>query len=103
MGYFKEVQEQVTEWHRDTFPNATEEAMKRKLEEETVELLEALFSKKENRDAIVEELADVVIVASSLFNRWGVNLEMAVLKKLEVNKARAWGPEIANGDRPRVK
>ena len=95
------MQKQIVSWHNETFPNATEKAIENKLVEEAKELIEAICFCES--PAIVEEVADVIIVASALLGRWEVDLETEVLRKLEINKSREWGIETQNGDRPRRK
>ncbi len=93
------IQDEVIEWHSKTFPNATHGAIIDKLIEEATELSEVDGEAQETCD----EIADVVIVACSLLGRWGLKLDDIVRAKLEINSKRAWGDEIENGDRPRVK
>jgi len=95
------LQDKIIEWHRATFPNATTKAIEDKLIEELEELrLAVQFA---NNSAIVEEIADVVIVACSWLARHDLDFEKVVLDKLDINKGREWGRETANGDRPREK
>lgn len=95
------IQEKVVSWHRETFPNATNEAIEEKLIEEAEELIEALRYKKQH--CIIEEIADVVIVSCALLGRFSADLSTVTLEKLTVNKNRNWGKETENGDRPRRK
>ena len=51
-----------------------------------------------------KEFADMCIVYMAGLARSNLPpLSKYIADKLEINKARTWGPEIANGDRPRVK
>ena len=58
MGYFKDVQDQVATWHRNTFPNATEEAILDKLEEETEKLARKIASKSPVQTAFIKALVN---------------------------------------------
>jgi hypothetical protein len=54
----------------------------------------------------LNEVADVIITHIALINKASngeYNLSDIVRHKLNINKKRVWGPEIENGDRPRVK
>ena len=80
------VQDDVVEWHRETFPRATKEAIENKLNEELGELVYALRYCKDEH--IKEEMADVAIVMCSLCDKLGVKLHNIVGAKLEVNRGR---------------
>jgi NTP pyrophosphatase (non-canonical NTP hydrolase) len=97
-----EIEKEVLDWHRSTFPNATNTAVLEKLKEETLELLAELV-KPSTRENTEKEIADVAIVSISLLNRWGTSLSDQIKLKLEINKLRSWGDEDKNGDRPRIK
>ena len=102
---------EILSWHKETFPNATEEAVSAKLLEETHELWCELVNHEITRSTkseaeMLDEIADVFIVATSYINmRSGgeVSILDIIEKKMERNKQRVWGPEDANGDRRRVK
>lgn len=97
----KQIQRKILNWHLETFPNATEQAILDKLREEATELIEAI--QPVNHKNIAEEIADVFIVSTALFGRCGVSFEDVVRYKLEINKERDWGKETENGDRPRER
>ena len=102
----KNIQQEVVEWHKSCFPNATDDAILNKFLEEICELqIEVIRHEVSSgqRKQISEELADVIIVGCSLLSRWDKDLEAEVLRKLEINKDRKWGPENEIGDRPRDK
>jgi NTP pyrophosphatase (non-canonical NTP hydrolase) len=46
-----------------------------------------------NRDELGSELADVTLYLLQLASVSGIDLEEAVLKKIEVNKTREWDQE----------
>jgi len=101
----EDIEQDVLAWHRETFPNATEQANFDKIGEELDELYDAYTSTAPN-SSWIEELADVCIVAIAIFGRdikHGVSLAEVIKMKLDINKGRVWGPESANGNRSRVK
>jgi len=98
----KTLQDKIVKWHYVTFPNASIRAIEEKLIEELEELDHAI-TVTGNKKEIIEEIADVVIVACSWLARYGLDFEQTVLHKLEINKGREWGKETENGDRPREK
>lgn len=95
-----EIQKDIVNWHKKTFPNATDEALNDKLAEESLELLEALVL---GQGDVVEEIADVFIVSCTFLDRHGLSFADFVAKKMEINKKREWGEEVKNGDRPRKR
>ena len=97
------IQEQIVEWHRATFPNASTDAVQDKLSEEAQELVDVLKDLPLDTRDISLEIADVIIVSCALIDRWGLGIDQIVLDKLAVNRERAWGKETANGDRPRQR
>ena len=50
------------------------------------------------KDELASELADVTLYLLQLASVSGIDLEQAVLKKLEMNTAREWDVEGSNGD-----
>jgi len=95
-----DIQKEIVKWHKETFPNATEQAIFDKLIEEATELSEI---DEEYAEVTMDEIAYVIIVACSLLGRWGKDIDDVVNHKLFINKHRKWGKETANGDRPRDK
>ena len=100
-----DIENQIVEWHRATFPRATLGAIFEKFEEEYREFydesceLEEIF-----RDHAIEEFADMCIVYMAGLAKLGrPSLFSYISAKLEINKARKWGKETANGDRIRDK
>jgi NTP pyrophosphatase (non-canonical NTP hydrolase) len=101
-----EVESDIIEWHKETFPNASYEAKIKKLMEELRELSEAIYCG--DTQQTLEEAADVFIVAVSLamdrkIFEYNVSMCRIIADKMEVNRKRKWGSEDENGDRPRVK
>jgi len=97
----KTIQEQVVDWHRDTFPIATLAAIEMKLIEECRELIAAIHAG--NNSDIHDEMADVRVVSVVWLERMGMDEDENTLDKLEINKKRTWGKEDHVGDRPRIK
>lgn len=56
------------------------------IEKECKELLEA----DEDVEHFTEELADVIIVSMSVAGKLGIDIDAAVRRKMEINKARPW-------------
>ena len=50
-----------------------------------------------DRDALANELADVALYLLQLASLSGIDLEQAILKKLEVNYQRTWDSNSHNG------
>ncbi len=101
--YMSTMQDDILIWHKSTFPNATKDAIFDKLCEEHMELADELAKDVVNVGELLDEVADVYIVATSLANKFGVSLDGFIRSKMVINKKRTWGDEIANGDRPRNK
>lgn len=53
---------------------------------ECVELREA----RDDADAFTEELADVIIMSMSVAGKLGIDIDAAIRRKMEINKARSW-------------
>lgn len=94
----EDIEKEVIEWHRLTFPNATEKAILNKFDEEALELVNALMG----HGNMVLELADICIVGIVLMNRLDTSLAECIAKKMIINKLRTWGPEEPDGNRKKV-
>lgn len=53
------------------------------------EIMELEYS-SDNKEAYTEELADVIIASLSVAGKLGIDIDAAVLRKMEINKARPW-------------
>lgn len=95
------IEEDVISWHKQTFPNATIEAKRKKLLEEAQDLVDAAFYG--DITGALEEASDVFIVASAIAAERDTSMTRSITEKMEVNRARKWGIEDENGDRPRNK
>ena len=82
MDDFTELQRQVGEWHADTFPEATQKQIRRKLLEEAAETMCALPT------GLAEELADVVLVCLTIAHRNEIDLLSAIEEKFEIVAGR---------------
>lgn len=102
-----DIERDVLKWHKNTFPNATIEAVQEKLEEEVGEFFEVVEKRDDAKPVEYwDELADVIIVNMVFVNKTSngeICLADIIRRKLEINKKRQWGKETENGDRPRVK
>lgn len=77
---------EVMDWADVAFPNRTDESMYLKMYSEIGEMIDA-FAPEE----VTDEVADVLIMLLDFGKRKGINLEQAVLRKLEINRLREWG------------
>ncbi len=88
----------ILDWHKNTFPEATQNEQEQKLCEEFTEYAMAIGDYVESKDIskdiknlhkIKEELADVIISAVNLLNYPEI---MRIVKaKMEINRSRVWG------------
>lgn len=106
---FVELAGEIAEWHKQTFPDASEDGQVLKLSEEFTELFEA--EKEDDEAAHWKETADIVIVSGVLFVRYKNELGRfifdrimdilymstsmpivlnAVQTKMEINRRRKW-------------
>jgi len=86
-----DLQKQITDWHKETFPAATDAEIIAKIKEELEELWEELAAYRPgNLDRVIDESADVVIVLSAFLGRIGVDLDSAVRDKMNINRRRVW-------------
>ena len=93
----KKLEKHIVKWHKRIFPNATNDAVLKKLHEE---LLEAISAKDQGE--LVMEIADITIVSIVLLERLGFSLENVVYSKMAINQARQWGPEDETGNRVKI-
>lgn len=56
------------------------------------EIMELEYS-SDNKEAYTEELADVIIASLSVAGKLGIDIDAAVRRKMEINKARPWKHE----------
>lgn len=75
--------DQIVEWHKTTLPNVTIKQIKRKLLEESAEVMCAVG------DDLPEEIADVAIVLIGLAGRLEIDMGAAIDKKMAINIERA--------------
>lgn len=78
------LQTQVAEWQRKTFPNADAQSCAKHLLAEAHEVLDAVNG-GESTEAIAGELADVILLAVAVADRCGIALEHAVVWKFIVH------------------
>ena len=53
------------------------------------EIIELEYS-SDNKEAYTDELADVIIASLSVAGKLGIDIDAAVRRKMEINKARPW-------------
>ena len=53
------------------------------------EIMELEYS-SDNKEAYTEELADVIIASLSVAGKLGIDIDAAVRRKMEINRARSW-------------
>lgn len=77
-------------WDRVTFPTDCA----RLILDEVVELYSAAFYVKqenyEDYQEFVDELSDVIIMCLSVAGKLGIDIDAAVRRKMEINRARPW-------------
>lgn len=93
-----DIEKEVLEWHKETFPNATTAAVMRKCIEESHEKVEAMLLDEPVKN-IAMEIADETITNIVWLNRHGFSLEGVVRDKLAILYSREWGEELEDGNR----
>lgn len=76
---------EVKDWADAAFPNRTDQSMYLKMYSEMGEMIEAATFEE-----VTNEVADVLIMVLDFGKRKGIDIEQAVLRKLEVNRLRGW-------------
>lgn len=95
----------VTEWQKETFPNATTLSKLHHLQQEVKELMEAVSNEDHTIDheAIRKtkmEFADCFTLLFGAACAYGMSYDdicKAIFDKMEINKKRKWGKPDANG------
>jgi hypothetical protein len=103
---FNDVEKQVIEWHKTTFPRASTDAIFNKFSEEMMEFEDEILVSMPNifEGKTAEEFVDMIIVFMAARAKHNLPpLSELIAQKLEVNKNRAWGNETPSGDRTRAK
>ena len=85
------IEREIIAWHRATFPDVSVMDIQEKLYEEIMEL-----QSPTSFDNLIEEIADVCIVAIALLDREGKTLSGAIKDKMAINRTRKW---TKNGER----
>lgn len=124
-------QEEVGEWAKETFPDATNKEVRDHLAREMIELLGIttienaiahtlahktfttpsgytgvpyrVYHGEFRRDQSAEEAADIYLLLLSFCDRNGRDLQEEARKKFEINKGRKWGPPDAEGVREHIR
>jgi NTP pyrophosphatase (non-canonical NTP hydrolase)/transcriptional regulator with XRE-family HTH domain len=92
-----DVQGEITAWGEATFPTATPLSTALHLAAEVDELVAALQAWPPDPDAIQDEIADVLILALQVAGRLGVRTDLAIQRKMAVNRGRAWRYDPSRG------
>jgi len=94
------IQDRIAAWAEQTFPGETVASTLAHLDEEHDELYDAI--KHPRPGGVAEELADMAILLYKLAAMMGVDLDVAVEDKHDLNTNRAWGPPGHNGVRHHI-
>lgn len=102
-GSMDDLQAEVGQWGAETFPQATIASIHIKMFKEARELVQALGEWQERQmpvkpdvvwPTVMEEIADVILLAMQIAHRKGFSLEDVIKHKLSINKTRQWrGPD----------
>lgn len=95
----KDLFEQITTWQDTTFPETGVESYKKKLSEESLEVIDS-----KNTEELLSESADLMIVSFGLLNKAGLtyqDLKAAIEKKFSVVASSQW--VLVDGVHKRVK
>lgn len=90
---------QITHWQEATFPNATALSKVQHLKEEIKEL-EAELQRNNFTTELGSEIADCLFLIYGAAFKAGLNytqIELALQRKLAINKNRKWGKPDADG------
>jgi len=90
----------ITEWQRETFPNATVFSKLAHLEQELEELVMALHSENETEESKRMEFADCFLLLYGAAAAHGMSygdICTAIDQKMEINRNRTWGKPDENG------
>lgn len=92
----EELQKLISEWADEVFPDRTVRGSLAKLmTEELPELCTDLTDP--------DEYADVVIMVLDLAHQMGINVQEAVLRKMEINRTRVWKRDPDSGFYKHIK
>ena len=96
------IEQDILNWHRETFPRATDYAVHKKFAEEINELRESL---DHDIISVANEIADVFISGTAFLDRHGISLERVIREKFDIVKQRDYKsmPEDEHGDRVRIR
>lgn len=98
---FRDIQASVGDWAAKAIGPCSWSGITRHMHHEVVEIEEELVEIDNLNSPFVEpsnpskknlslEIADIVILAMHLASKEGIDLEEAVLTKMEINKKRTW-------------
>ena len=103
-GYLRDLQGELNRWGERTFPDATDETIYAHLKAEIGELGSNIADWNDeigreyvNKDDLESELADVLILALQLAGRYGIDADLAIHRKMEINRKRTWQYDAERG------
>lgn len=88
------LQKQITDWAKDVFGPTNATTLYNRMQEESMELKEAIFNQGTQED-VAEECADVLHLLFQISSLYDVDLIKATENKFGKNKTREWK---INGD-----
>lgn len=86
--YIKEYQ-RLEMYNLRCVPDQDEVLRKKAVNVIQTEIMELEYS-SDNKEAYTEELADVIIASLSVAGKLGIDIDAAVRRKMEINRARPW-------------
>jgi NTP pyrophosphatase (non-canonical NTP hydrolase) len=96
----KNFQQQIGEWHTETFPNISMYTHVKHMQKELYELRESLVFLANNKlgsENVAEEADDLYIMLLSLAHRIGFDLQESAKNKFAELKTRTWGEPDVDG------
>lgn len=84
----KTIQHRVAAWRKSKIPDATLEGQYDKMHEELVEVADSMALQMPYK--VLQECADVLIVACNIADLSGLDLDQIVSEKLDRNDKRQW-------------
>jgi hypothetical protein len=91
---------EITEWQKKTFPNATKFSKLAHLDQELRELVMALHSENETEQGKQYEFADCFLLLFGAACAHGMTYDdicCAIAGKMEINEKRTWGKPDKDG------
>lgn len=94
-------QKAIGEWQRKTFGGADglerAKPLLSHLKQEVHELMLELYASEINQENLSSEMADVFILLVAMADRLQIDLDSAILRKMNINMSRTWGEPDGDG------